>query len=654
MFTADEAVRSALYASATGLTGLDEVFRLSLAESVSILESELAENKKRLAAWHPGPDQAREAELIQGVIKIHEAQLKDMRQAQKILNEQETTGPGRLDPKTILGLTTPPVRLASLGNHLPAGTLPRLLAANVLARADGDQNSQAYAQAVREAAKPAKKEGYFRRAFRSVQNTVGSAANNFSMSTKIIADKYYAWRLGLSEKDSLAQIRQTVRKHMDEYQRGEPGRGAMRRAIQGFESVENGAEKATASGVEKVIGKGWFSWGAGKMANAAVSTFTSLGKGFLQTTAHDSTPGERAEGIINIVTSLYGGSSNAAKPLTKSVSTATKTLINQTKKTAATLVRSKAGIEVEKAVIQTLGEAAIPKAQKAIAEYTAKRIAATDGMKKAVVESFKEFIKGGAKALNPANWAAGAKKTLTEATRQAGGKELAVEMVKKLGPKSLFTTALDNEISAKTHRIVENLSQDEEEADEGQTQTADSRSQKTRHKKKKADKLAPGDQPTDEADELQQNDDGYGEKEIDEEGEDQDEAEEPEAADLSDAEKFLQIVSPIRVTAAGKLKVPTPGPNGTTAYVDVSARVSFWNVGTKGGSQYAGATFSYTATALGAVETNTLTGVFHGGPDSVIDFGKGTFSVVGGSQVVIPDWGAIPILNPEAFADWPR
>ena len=118
---------------------------------------------------------------------------------------------------------------------------------------------------------------------------MGAAANTVSMGSKMAADKYYGWRMGLTEKDTMDQVRQTINEHMEEYAKGDAGKKAMRQAIEGFEGVEKGAETAATGATEAVIGKGWLSWGAGKLANAAASSLTALGKGAVQTMAPDAT-----------------------------------------------------------------------------------------------------------------------------------------------------------------------------------------------------------------------------------------------------------------------------------------------------------------------------------------------------------------------------
>ena len=66
------------------------------------------------------------------------------------------------------------------------------------------------------------------------------------------------------------------------------------------------------------------------------------------------------------------------------------------------------------------------------------------------------------------------------------------------------------------------------------------------------------------------------------------------------------------------------------------------------------AEFTLEAEAGGAVEENTLSGYFTGGPNGSLVFNDVSLAVVGGTSVVVPEFGTISIHNPGAFANWPQ
>lgn len=673
---ADQEVKAALHAVAVGMTGIKDVLLTSLDMNIDKLEQDIVEVRTRLAQWNQPSDMHLEASLIKDVLFLYEEQLDDLQKTRDILIKESRNWVGKLETETRVGGSGRYVMLAAMepvSSHLMAAT----------AKSDGFTRgarlTSNYTSACAKAAQPEKKVGFFRKAFKVVQNTVGAAANSTSMFTKVIADKYYGWSEGLSEKDTNAQIRQTVKQHMSEWEKGEIGKGAMRQAITGFEAVEKGAEKAVESRVEKVIGKGWISWGAGKVANAAVSSFTGLGKGANQILAHDATAGERVEGVINVVSSLVGGSANASKPLTKNASKAAGQVINQAGKTAKTLVSSKAGIEVEKSIMKTLGQSAIPEAQKNIAKYTAEQIASTKEMQKAMVDGLKKLAEGGAKALSPSNWGAGAKQTLAEAGKNINLKEGAKELLKKLAPGNLVHGAIDNAVAAKAKNLVDGEGGESQAEEQGESPDKTKPGEKTDQDDKtkqespdsavrpeqseKKDKTSSGlktEEKTGEKElESEENEDADEEEMAEEESAEEDDEEQGEEAtgeEFTDSQKktILDIVTPQKVKAGGTLSVPTPGFNGKTDMVTVTVSITFWNVGVLGGGEYSTAVMTYKAESHGAIESRTMTGTYSGGPNGVINLEDVSLAVSGGSSVSIPEWGSVPILNPDAFAEWPR
>lgn len=669
---AESALLAGEYATATGLTGIKDIFRLSLDMNIDHLENEIARVEKQVADWDAPQKMRIEKSLFKDTLYLYREQLKDLKNAKKILDSDSKVWPGLITTPDLAGIEYPdqnfnswstvkyvqpsivPASYKPGGQIAPAVYQPGSSSGLILTakkKASTNQGSRGfllagkYAQACNDALKMKKKPGFFSKAFKAVCNTVGRATNTISLGTKAAADKYYSWSLGLSKKDELAQVRQTIKEHMEEYERGEIGKKSMRQAINSFTAFENGADDLAAKGVSKVVGKGWLSWGAGKLANAAASTFTGLAKGVVQTTAHDATPGERVEGVINVAASLVGVSSNASKPLTKSAGKAVGKVASKAQNALKQIVRGNSDIAFEKSIGKLLGPKAMAESKKKIAQIISKQQNSMMKLKDAITGGIKKIAEGGAKALSPGNFTKGAKKALGEAVKKGSLKETAKKMSGKLAGDSLVHGALDNAIAGKAGKATNNLLKVEKK-------TPDTPARKKKRKEKsKIKKL------TDEADkwgdDKKDNEDDEDEEEEGEEDikKDEEQIEEPSTAQQY---KILEFVTPQKVTAAGTLSVPTPGPKGKMDMVTVRVLITFWNVGRLGGGQYSGATMKYRASSHGAIESRTMNGTFSGGPNGVIDLEDVSLKVSGGAKVTIPEMGTVPLLNPGAFADWPR
>jgi hypothetical protein len=685
---ADDAFRHAEYGVAVGITGLKEVLRVSLGRDIARMKQDLATARKAAGKWKVPLDEKDVARMMADAIFLGEEQVKDFDRAKALLDQSAPEWVGRIPATGKMsgrsGYYCGPV-LTSY--RVESGYHPDIIRtaaakSGVEPSPDGEKVARDYADACRSQAKAAQTEGFFGRMFKGIQNTVGAAANTVSMGTKLAADKFYSYSYGLSEKDSRDMMRDTVKEHMAEYEQGEVGKGSMRRAIQSFESVEKGAEDGAAGTVARVVGKGWTSWAAGKLANAAVSTFTSLGKGSLQITAHDSTPGERAEGIINVATSLIGGSQHVGKPLTKAVSSTGTKVGRQAMNTVKEVIKGRVEIEAEKGIGRLFGTEGMKEASKNIGKIITRQKAALESLKKTVVDGFKSLAKGGAKALSPQNFVKGARTTLAESLAEKTLKGTGSELAKKFTAKSLIESATDNAVAGKLRRLVDGTGKEEaekeEEIEKEETPKAASKESGRRTGGKiameswmsKSETEQPGtEEETSEPGTTESTDTEPGrveettpeekpENEVpeletveEEKVEEEKSASEPQTP--AGEPDILKYVTPQKVVASGTVEVEAPGQDGKMEKTKVRVLITFWNVGAQGGSGYGAAVFKYRSSHI-AIGSNSMDGTFTGGPNGSIKLEEADLIVNGGTSVTIPDMGTVPIQNPDAFAGWPR
>ncbi|NLN75212.1 MAG: hypothetical protein GX139_02730 [Armatimonadetes bacterium] len=117
---------------------------------------------------------------------------------------------------------------------------------------------------------------------------------------------------GLYYGNSASEIWSDMKKNAEEintnWKNNLSGSSTLNDAKGYLEYVDESAEYIASSGIEKVIGEGWTSWGVGKVAKAASSIFTGLGKGIYLVGNRDSNASDYAIGAIEIASSMIGGS----------------------------------------------------------------------------------------------------------------------------------------------------------------------------------------------------------------------------------------------------------------------------------------------------------------------------------------------------------
>lgn len=92
------------------------------------------------------------------------------------------------------------------------------------------------------------------------------------------------------------------------FQTCQSGVKILRNTYETLEGVDRFADAAGAAAAEQVVGKGWTSWGVGKVAKAASGLFTGLGKGVALIANRQASAGDMAVGTIEIAGAVIGGS----------------------------------------------------------------------------------------------------------------------------------------------------------------------------------------------------------------------------------------------------------------------------------------------------------------------------------------------------------
>lgn len=141
-----------------------------------------------------------------------------------------------------------------------------------------------------------------------IQSTVGLgvdiAGTGVANITRIPVGMYYGNTLKECWTDMEANSQQII----TNWKNNQSGSSTMRTAKSYFDSVDDGGEYVVSTGVEKTIGKGWISWGTGKVGKAVVGIFTGLGKGIALVGNRDANTSDYVIGTIEIGGAMLGGS----------------------------------------------------------------------------------------------------------------------------------------------------------------------------------------------------------------------------------------------------------------------------------------------------------------------------------------------------------
>ncbi|HUT76741.1 MAG TPA: hypothetical protein VM285_03590, partial [Polyangia bacterium] len=285
-------------AIATGMTGIKELLRRSLDLGIQQLEQGLASATALLPGILARPDRAAHAEILVRTIQLQHYQLQAMKNASAALRQAAPTWLGLqrvLAYRERAGLGEWLASLDPVCGTAHAGafdTLGSVAGSTLGAMGEAARlGVQAVATVASAAASVAR----------------GSVATA-SVVSKMAADGYCGWQEGLPNDQIRTQVLQTMEEHGREIQSGKTGAGAFDRAIAAHKDFENWSEQTVSSGVSSLSGDGWISWGAGKVATAAVGAFTSLGKGAMQIADPNATAGQIVEGVVNVGVTLLSGS----------------------------------------------------------------------------------------------------------------------------------------------------------------------------------------------------------------------------------------------------------------------------------------------------------------------------------------------------------
>lgn len=159
------------------------------------------------------------------------------------------------------------------------------------------------------------KEGWLSTGWKGVKNAVhgtqsvigvgldiaGTAVKNI---TRVGAGVYY----GNSAKEIWNDMKDNSNQIFKNWANNKSGAETMRDANSYINSIDDGAEYIGSKGTEQVFGKGWTSWGVGKVAKATSSIFTGLGKGITLVGNRDAQASDYVIGTIEIAGALLGGS----------------------------------------------------------------------------------------------------------------------------------------------------------------------------------------------------------------------------------------------------------------------------------------------------------------------------------------------------------
>ncbi len=141
-----------------------------------------------------------------------------------------------------------------------------------------------------------------------IQSTVGLgldvAGTGIANISRIPVGIYYGNTLGECWEDMQANSKQII----TNWKNNKSGSSTLRTAKDYFDSVDEGGEYVVSTGVEKTIGKGWVSWGTGKVGKAVVGIFTGLGKGISLIGNRDANASDYVIGTIEVAGAAIGGS----------------------------------------------------------------------------------------------------------------------------------------------------------------------------------------------------------------------------------------------------------------------------------------------------------------------------------------------------------
>lgn len=286
-------------AIATGMTGIRELMRAALETGIRETASGLERAAAAVPAIASRPDRAGHAEVVLRAVQLHAYELQALKNAATALR---AAAPSWYGYAKIVAYREEPglrERLASADPfcgtaHAGAPDAFGSLATRTLgAMADAARTGAAAVATVAGVA----------------ADTARYSVAGVSAITKAGADIYYGASEGLSLGQIAEQVTATIDEHGEEIESGKAGAGAFARGIAAHEGVDKWAEETAAAGVGSLVGEGWLSWGAGKLAAAATGSVTSLGKGAMQIADPNATPGQIVAGTLNVATALFAGSS---------------------------------------------------------------------------------------------------------------------------------------------------------------------------------------------------------------------------------------------------------------------------------------------------------------------------------------------------------
>lgn len=132
-------------------------------------------------------------------------------------------------------------------------------------------------------------------------DVLGAAAANAS---QIGCGIYY----GNSASEIWQDMRANSQQILTNWNRNESGSQTMRTAYKYFNAVDDGADAAASAGAERAFGKGWTSWGIGKVAKATTGVFTGLGKGISLIGNRQANTSDYVIGVVEVGSAALGGS----------------------------------------------------------------------------------------------------------------------------------------------------------------------------------------------------------------------------------------------------------------------------------------------------------------------------------------------------------
>lgn len=142
----------------------------------------------------------------------------------------------------------------------------------------------------------------------AVQSVVGYGMDGLGATIRSGAQTGMSFYYGGTWGDLWKDVKGNFSEVQENWRKDMSGVSSMRTAKEYFDAVDQTAEDYSAAGAEKLFGKGWTSWGIGKVANATSSLFTGLGKGISLVGNRQADTVDYIQGGIEIASSAIGGS----------------------------------------------------------------------------------------------------------------------------------------------------------------------------------------------------------------------------------------------------------------------------------------------------------------------------------------------------------